>query len=100
MQWPLPALPVGQARLGCAKSGRRAGAPTPDIRRPQEIFAGFFPGAAALGETLAYFETYTYLGPHSFDDDIAPANKVAGKKPATFATWARENFRLKTAAPA
>ncbi|WP_225766891.1 NmrA/HSCARG family protein [Inquilinus sp. Marseille-Q2685] len=64
-------------------------------RVPQEIFAGFFPGAAALGETLAYFETYTYLGPRSFDDEIALANKVAGKKPATFATWAWENFRLK-----
>lgn len=64
---------------------------------PQETFAGFFPGAAALGETLAHFETYTYLGPGSFDDAIALANKVAGRKPTTFATWARENFRLEAA---
>jgi uncharacterized protein YbjT (DUF2867 family) len=67
---------------------------------PQEIFAGFFPGAAALGETLAYFETYTYLGPRSFDDEIALANKVAGKTPTTFASWARDNFRLGAAPPA
>jgi uncharacterized protein YbjT (DUF2867 family) len=69
-------------------------------RVPMEVYAGFFPGAAALGETLAYYETYTYLGPRSFDEEIALANKVAGKTPTTFASWARENFRLNTASPA
>jgi hypothetical protein len=49
---------------------------------------------------LAYFETYTYLGPRSFDDEIALANKVAGKTPTTFASWARDNFRLGAASPA
>jgi uncharacterized protein YbjT (DUF2867 family) len=67
---------------------------------PLEVYAGFFPGAAALGETLAYYETYTYLGPGSFDDEIALANKVAGKTPTTFASWARVNFRIQAASPA
>ncbi|MCW5191722.1 NmrA/HSCARG family protein [Burkholderia cenocepacia] len=63
-------------------------------RVPREVYAGFFPGADALAETLAYYETYTYLGPGSHDDQIALANKVAGKAPTPFASWARDNFRL------
>ena len=66
-------------------------------RVPREVFAGFFPGADALGETLAYFEAYTYLGPGSHDDKIALANKVAGRTPTPFASWARDNFQLQTA---
>lgn len=69
-------------------------------RVPLEAYAGFFPGAAALGATLAYYETYTYLGPRSFDGEIALANKVAGKTPTTFASWARDNFRLGASSPA
>lgn len=49
-------------------------------RVPWEVYAGFFPGADALGETLAYYETYTYLGPGSHDDEIALANRVAGRR--------------------
>lgn len=69
-------------------------------RVPREVYAGFFPGADALGETLAYYETYTYLGPGSHNDEIALANKVAGKKPTTFASWARDNFQLGADSPA
>ena len=69
-------------------------------RVPREIYATFFPGADALGETLAYYETYTYLGPGSHDDEIALANKIAGKTPTTFASWARYNFRLGAVSPA
>ncbi len=69
-------------------------------RVPREVYAGFFPGADAFGETLAYYETYTYLGPGSHDDEIALANKVAGHTPTTFASWARDNFRLAEASPA
>lgn len=64
---------------------------------PQEVFASFFPGAAGLGATLAYFETHTYFGPRSLADEIALANKVAGTKPSTFASWAQANFRIQTA---
>ncbi len=61
---------------------------------PRAAFAGFFPGADALAETLAYFEAYTYLGPGSHDDAIALANRVAGRTPTPFASWARDNFQL------
>ncbi|WP_026613120.1 NmrA/HSCARG family protein [Ensifer aridi] len=64
-------------------------------RVPLEVYSGFFPGAAALAETLSYYENYTYLGPRSFDNEIALANKVAGKRPTTFAAWARDNFQLR-----
>lgn len=57
-------------------------------RVPREVYAGFFPGADALGETLAYYETYTYLGPGSHSDEIALANKIAGRTPTSFASWA------------
>ena len=63
-------------------------------RVPREVYANFFPGADALAETLEYYETYTYLGPGSHDDKIALANKVAAKTPATFKSWARDNFRI------
>ncbi|WP_292149844.1 NmrA/HSCARG family protein [Mesorhizobium sp.] len=61
---------------------------------PVEVYATFFPGADALGETLAYYENYTYLGPDNSDENIALAREVAGKTPTTFAAWARHNFRL------
>jgi hypothetical protein len=65
---------------------------------PREVFAGFFPGADALAETLAYYEAYTYLGPGAHDAQVALANKVAGRTPTPFAAWARDNFRLSRAA--
>ncbi|MDV5358157.1 NmrA/HSCARG family protein [Enterobacter asburiae] len=61
---------------------------------PRDVYAGFFPGAEALGDTLAYYEKYTYLGPGSHEADIALANNVAGFQPATFKYWARDNFAL------
>lgn len=69
-------------------------------RVPRNVYAGFFPGADALGETLAYYETYTYLGPGSHSERIALANKIAGRTPTPFASWAREHFRIGQAAPA
>lgn len=61
---------------------------------PRDVYAGFFPGAEALGDTLAYYEKYTYLGPGSHETAIALANRVAEFQPATFKSWARENFAL------
>lgn len=61
---------------------------------PREAYAGFFPGADALGETLAYYQTYTYLGPGSHDAGITLANRVAGKTPTPFAVWARDRLRF------
>ncbi|WP_336280831.1 NmrA/HSCARG family protein [Cronobacter dublinensis] len=61
---------------------------------PRDVYAGFFPGAQALGDTLAYYEKYTYLGPGSHQAAIALANKIAGVHPASFESWARANFAL------
>ena len=58
---------------------------------PNEVFAGFFPGAAELAEMFAYFQAHTYLGSDS-RDEIALANKVAGSPATKFLAWARINF--------
>jgi uncharacterized protein YbjT (DUF2867 family) len=57
---------------------------------PKEVFAALFPGAAELSEMFSYWEAHTYLGSDS-SDRIALANKIAGRQPTTFATWARLN---------
>jgi NmrA-like family len=57
---------------------------------PKEVFATFFPGAAEIAETFSYFQAHTYLGSDS-SDRIALANKIAGRQPSKFSTWARVN---------
>jgi len=64
---------------------------------PQEVFATFFPGAAEIAAMLAYFQAHTYLGSDS-RDRIALANKVAGRQPTKFSTWARVNFPVHASA--
>src|SRR5258708_17838640 len=59
---------------------------------PRETFAGSFPGATEIAETFSYWEAHTYLGSDS-SDQIALANKVAGRGPTRFSTWAGENFQ-------
>src|SRR5712675_2403719 len=63
---------------------------------PKEVFATLFPGAAELAEMFGYWEAHTYLGSDS-SDRIALANKIAGRQPTKFSTWARVNFPLKEA---
>jgi uncharacterized protein YbjT (DUF2867 family) len=62
---------------------------------PKEVFATFFPGAAELAEMFGYWEAYTYLGSDSHDR-IALANKIAGRQPTKFSTWARANVPVQT----
>jgi uncharacterized protein YbjT (DUF2867 family) len=57
---------------------------------PADVFATFFPGAAEIGAMFRYFEAHTYLGSES-SDRIARANKIAGRQPTEFSTWARLN---------
>ena len=59
---------------------------------PKEVFVGLFPGATEIAEMFSYWEAHTYLGSDS-SDKIALANKVAGREPTRFSTWAKENFR-------
>jgi uncharacterized protein YbjT (DUF2867 family) len=58
---------------------------------PREVFATFFPGAAEIAATFAWFEAHTYLGSDS-RDRIALANTVAGRQPTKFSSWAQANF--------
>ena len=58
---------------------------------PKEVFAGFFPGAADIAEMFSYFQAHTYLGSDS-SDQIALANKIAGRQPTKFSVWARVKF--------
>src|SRR6266481_1651639 len=58
---------------------------------PKESFASAFPGANEIAEMFSYWEAHTYLG-SDLSDEIALANKVAGREPTRFAAWARENF--------
>src|SRR6266699_3154696 len=58
---------------------------------PEEVFAGLFPGAAEIAEMFNYFQVHTYLGSDS-RDQVALANKIAGRQPTKFSAWARVNF--------
>ena len=61
----------------------------------KEVFATLFPGSAEVAETFSYFQAHTYLGSNSYDE-IALANKIAGRQASKFATWARVNFPVQT----
>jgi len=61
---------------------------------PKEIFVGFFPGAHEIAEMFSYWEAHTYLGSDS-SEQIALANKVAGRQPTKFSTWARLNVPVR-----
>jgi uncharacterized protein YbjT (DUF2867 family) len=61
---------------------------------PADIFATFFPGAAEIGAMFRYFEAHTYLGSDS-SDRIEFANKIAGRQPTKFSTWARLNVPVR-----
>jgi len=58
---------------------------------PKDVFAGFFPGAAEIAEMFGYFQAHTYLGSDS-RDQIALANKLAGRQATKFSAWSRVNF--------
>ena len=58
---------------------------------PKEVFSRFFPGAAEIAEMFSYFQAHTYLGSDS-RDQIALANKIAGRQPTKLSAWARLNF--------
>jgi uncharacterized protein YbjT (DUF2867 family) len=66
-------------------------------RVPPEVFAASFPGAAEIAATFAWFEAHTYLGSNS-SDQIALANKIAGRQPTRFSAWARANFPVHASA--
>ena len=64
---------------------------------PSEVFATLFPGAAEIAAMFAWFQAHTYLG-SDMRDRIALANKIAGRQPTKFSTWARANFPVHASA--
>lgn len=62
---------------------------------PKDIFATFFPGAGEVAEMLSYFDSHSYLGSNRYDQ-IALANKTAGRQPSKLSAWARKHFPAKT----
>src|ERR1700675_297719 len=64
---------------------------------PTEAFATSFPGAAELAAMFAWFQAHTYLGSNS-SYQIGLANKIAGRQPTKFSTWARANFPVHASA--
>ncbi len=64
---------------------------------PTEVFATFFPGAAEMAAMFAWFQAHTYLG-SDMRERIALANKIAGRQPTKFSTWARVNFPVHASA--
>ena len=62
---------------------------------PTEVFASLFPMAAEIAEMFSYWEAHTYLGSDS-SDQIALANKIAGRQPTNFSAWAQANFSMNT----
>ncbi len=62
---------------------------------PSDVFATLFPGAAEIAAMFRYFEAHTYLGSES-RDRIALANRIAGRQPTKFSTWARLNVPVQT----
>jgi uncharacterized protein YbjT (DUF2867 family) len=58
---------------------------------PAEVFGTLFPGAAEVAEMFGYFQAHTYLGLDSADQ-IALANKIAGRQPTKLSAWARVNL--------
>lgn len=65
-------------------------------RVPADAFATLFPGAREIAAMFSYFQAHTYLGSDS-RNRIALANKIAGRQPIKFSTWARANFPIKEA---
>jgi uncharacterized protein YbjT (DUF2867 family) len=61
---------------------------------PADVFATLFPGAAEIAAMFSYFQAHTYLGSDS-SDRIVLANKIAGRQPTNFSTWARLNVRVR-----
>jgi uncharacterized protein YbjT (DUF2867 family) len=64
---------------------------------PTEVFATLFPMAAEIAATFSHFQAHTYLGSDS-SNQIALANKVAGRQPSKFAAWARVNVPVQVPA--
>jgi uncharacterized protein YbjT (DUF2867 family) len=58
---------------------------------PAEVFSGFFEGAAAVAQLLAYYEAYTYMGLNS-DVQIQMAKEIATEQFISLDEWIKLNM--------
>jgi NmrA-like family len=65
-------------------------------RVPSVVFVTSFPGAAEVAEMFGYFQAHTYLGSNP-RDEIALANRIAGRQPSKLSTWANVTLPRKQA---
>ena len=57
---------------------------------PTDVFSGFFEGAAEIAQMLAYFESYTYMGPNS-DTQIQLAKEISTENFTPLKEWIKQN---------
>lgn len=57
---------------------------------PGEVFSTFFEGAEEIAQMLAYFASYTYMGPDS-DDKIQLAKEIATEQFTSLNEWIKQN---------
>jgi uncharacterized protein YbjT (DUF2867 family) len=57
---------------------------------PTEVFSSFFEGAGAVAQLLAYFESYTYMGPNS-DAQIQMAKEISTEPFIPLNEWIKLN---------
>ncbi len=57
---------------------------------PTEVFSGFFEGAGEIAQMLAYFESYTYMGPNS-DEQIQKAKELSTEQFTSLDEWIKQN---------
>jgi len=57
---------------------------------PAEVFSSFFEGAGAVAQLLAYFESYTYMGPNS-DAQVQMAKEISTEQFVPLNEWIKLN---------
>lgn len=58
---------------------------------PAEVFSTFFEGAREIADMLAYFESYTYMGPDS-DERIQLAREISTGPLVSLNEWVKQNL--------
>jgi uncharacterized protein YbjT (DUF2867 family) len=57
---------------------------------PTEVFSGFFEGAGEIAQMLAYFETYSYMGPNA-NERIELAKEISIEPFISLNEWIKQN---------
>lgn len=58
---------------------------------PGDVFSSFFEGAGEIAQMMAYFESYTYMGPNS-DAQIQMAKEISTEPFTPLKDWIKQNL--------